>query len=351
MARLTGALDVHFGGPGRAPGALRDLLARRLAALPGGGRVDWVSYYFRDRRLAHELARARRRGVDVRVTLEGFPRTARANRAVIALLDDALGDGLRVVRSRADRWPRGKFWRARLHEKLYCFSHPTPVAFIGSFNPSGDDPEEAPDVVREIGDQDRGYNDLVEIRDAAVASALALHTRRLHAGHHGVLARLSPASNRVLRGAGLEIHFTPRLRPAAVLRLARGLARGSRLRIAASHLSGRAATGCLTGVARRGGRVEIVAEATPRRVPPQVEARLAAEGIAIRRLAHPQGVPMHDKFALVEDPVGGPRIVFGSFNWTQPSLRHNREVCAISRDAGLFAAFEARWRELSAQTA
>ena len=61
---------VHFGGPDRPAGALRDVLAERIAAVPAGGAIDWITYYFRDRRLAQDLIAARHRGVDVRVTLE-----------------------------------------------------------------------------------------------------------------------------------------------------------------------------------------------------------------------------------------------------------------------------------------
>ena len=43
--------------------------------------------------------------------------------------------------------------RPRLHEKLYCFSHPSPVAFVGSFNLSSDSPEDEPEVIEIIGDQ------------------------------------------------------------------------------------------------------------------------------------------------------------------------------------------------------
>ena len=64
----------------------------------------------------------------------------------------------------------GTHWKPHLHEKLYCFSHPRPVALIGSFNPSGDDPEEQPEIIDEIGDQDLGHNVLVAIYDPALVS-------------------------------------------------------------------------------------------------------------------------------------------------------------------------------------
>jgi hypothetical protein len=158
--------EVYFGGPDCARGRLRDVLAQRVSQVPAGGAIDWVTYYFRDRRLAEDLLAARRRGVTVRVTLEGRPRTPHANDRVVRMLGgpDGLGEGFRLI-GRATDSKYQALWRPRLHEKLYCFSHPEPAAFIGSFNPSGDDPEDSPAVIREIGDQDRGHNLLVELRD------------------------------------------------------------------------------------------------------------------------------------------------------------------------------------------
>ena len=97
---------VHFGGPDCAQGLLRDLLASRIALVPAGGSIDWITYYFCDQRLAADLIEAHRRGVDVRVTLDGHPRTSNANDAVIGQLEADLGEGLRVVRHALD----GTWW-------------------------------------------------------------------------------------------------------------------------------------------------------------------------------------------------------------------------------------------------
>ena len=42
-------------------------------------------------------------------------------------------------------------------------------------------------------------------------------------------------------------------------------------------------------------------------------------------------------------------LVFGSFNWSEPSRRFNREIGVISRTSPLFDAFAARWQELAAR--
>lgn len=336
------ARDVYFGGPDRPRGTLRDLLAEHVDAVPTGGSIDWVTYYFRDRRLAERLLRAHERGVRVRVTLDGYPRSPHANDRMIELLGGELGGDLRVVRSCSDN----RFWggrlRPRLHEKLYVFSGPQETAFIGSFNPSGDEPELEPEVIREIGDQDRGHNLLIALRDPKLVAQLTEHARSLDRDRHSSLERFLPSAHQVLHSAGLSVHFLPRWRDHPVDVLLERCGAGHRVRIAASHLSGTSSVRVLKALARRGAEIEILAGATERRVPPAVEKQLRTVGVSFERLVHSEGFPMHAKFALIDG--GGDRyVVFGSFNWTQRSRHLNREIVAIGTDPELFDAFSNRW--------
>ena len=339
--------QVHFGGPDRPVGVLRDLLAERVAAVPAGGSIDWVTYYFRDRRLAAALVEARQRGVDVRVTLDGHPRTPHANAAVIEILGAGLGDRLRVVRGRLDGTPLGKISRPRLHEKLYCFSHPAPVAFVGSFNPSGDSPEVEPKVIEAIGDHDRAHNLLVELRNRALVRDLEEHARSLHTARHDCTDRFALRANRSLRHGGYAVHFWPRARRHPIMDLLLALQRGSRVRIAASHISGSSSLGGFCALAARGVEIEMLTESTHRRVPLEAERRLSGAGISVRRLVADEWIPMHDKFALVES-AKAKSAIFGSFNWSEPSYRFNREIGVVAEDPLLFRAFEARWDQLAA---
>ncbi len=336
------AQDVYFGGPDHLPGRLRDLLAEHIDAVPSGGAIDWVTYYFRDRRLAEGLARAHDRGVRVRVTVEGLPRSPSANAWVIEFLREALAGDLRVVRAIHDRWFWNKRIRPRLHEKLYIFSDPEPTAFIGSFNPSGDEPELEPDTIREIGDQDRGHNLLVALRDPELVASLVEHARALHTKRHAWLERFLPSASRVLQSEGLSVHFLPRWRAHPVDVLLERCGAGHRVRIAASHLSGKSSTQVLKALAQRGASIEILAGATERRVPPRVEEELRSAGVSFERLVHSEGFPMHAKFALI-DGCDDHTVVFGSFNWTQRSRHLNREVVAIATDPELFDVFAKYW--------
>jgi hypothetical protein len=337
---------VHFGGPDRPVGFLRDLLAQRVAGVPAGGSIDWVTYYFRDCRLAAALVEARHRGVDVRVTLDGHPRTAHANDAVIELLKSGLGSGLRVVRSRLDRTPLGKIARPRLHEKLYCFSHPSPAAFVGSFNPSSNSPETEPELIEVIGDHDRAHNVLVELRDPDLVACLTDHARSLHAARHSCFDRFASGANRTLQHGGVSIYFWPRAHGHPVMEILRDLERGSRVRIAASHISGPSSLRGLCAVAARGVKIEIVTESTHRRVPVEVEQRLIRAGISVHRVIDDEWIPMHNKFALVEAP-SMQATIFGSFNWSESSYRFNREIGVSTEDPLLFKAFADRWEQLS----
>jgi phosphatidylserine/phosphatidylglycerophosphate/cardiolipin synthase-like enzyme len=341
----TTAFDVHFGGPDHIPGQLRDVLAERVAAVPAGGSIDWVVYYFRDRRLACDLVEAKKRGVDVRVTVDGHPRASRANDSVIAILESGLGSGLRVVRHPLDRLTRAPIIRTRLHEKLYCFSHPKPIALVGSFNPSTDEPEQEPQILDEIGNHSLGYNMLVELRDEFAVSRLTEHARWIHSeASHSVFARFDSASNRSVVLGGTELYFWPRVTAHPIERRLRNLPTGSRVRMAASHLKGAITTRTLLELTRRGVSIEILTEDSERRVPRKFESRLRAAGIRIQRVVHSEmaWTPMHDKFLLLESDERR-TSVFGSFNWNMQSRYLNRELGISSDDPSLFDAFANRW--------
>ncbi|MGD8777314.1 MAG: phospholipase D-like domain-containing protein [Syntrophobacterales bacterium] len=351
MTTKTGD-EIFFGGPDLPPNRLRDVLAERIAHVPTGGAIDWVTYYFRDRRLAEELLRAHSRGVNITVTLEGHPRTPDANAEVVAMLagPDGLGKRFRTVSVAGVPAPSGKLLKPRLHEKLYCFSHPKAVAFIGSFNPSGDDPEKRPDIIHEIGDQDRGHNVLVGLSDPLLVDGLVSHARWVNRARHGMFGRFFASGKQTLRTGDTEVHFLPRLSSHAVARFLGRFGKGSRIRIAASHISGRSTLNAIIGLARRGAALEILAEPTFRRVPAEVEENLTSAGIPFRRISHPEGLPMHHKFVLVEENSYR-WVVFGSYNWTTRSYWLNNEICAISTNRQLYNAFAERWEIMESQKA
>lgn len=336
---IKSSSEVYFGGPDQLAGYLRDVLEAHIAAVPAGGSIDWVTYYFRDLKLAEALIQARKRGVTVTVTLAGRPRTADANDAVIAMLSgpNGLGDGLRIVTLPGIPAPPGRAWRPQLHEKLYCFSHPKPIAFIGSFNPSGNNPEERPDIIREIGDQDRGYNALIGFVDQVLVEQLVSHARKLHQKPLGLFYRFSAEANKAIKVDGTSIYFWPRIGPHPVIQFLRQVGNGARVRIFASHIRSEAAVNSMIELANRGVSLEIFADSTYRRVTRKMEQRLVSAGIQFKRSRNLQELPMHLKLVLVEDQ-GKVWSIFGSFNWTKPSFWLNHEIAAITNDSMLFKA-------------
>ncbi len=309
------------------------MLEAHVEAVPPGGAIDWATYYFRDDRLADALIRAHERGVSVRIVLEGAPRFRSANEAVIHRLA-ALGDGLRVLHHSLP---------IHLHEKIYCFSHPAPVALVGSFNPSGNGVANDP-VTVSVGDQDRGHNDLVELTDAETVRLLTHHVRALHAGDHGFLADMLRSPHATV-GAGDELQFFPTLQPNILRSRLEALRPGSRVRIAVSHLRDMSFAWCFAALAGRGVEVEVILNGTLRRAPAHIEAFLLDHGVVVRRYAHPDHLPMHGKFVLADAPHER-WLMFGSYNLTRSSRLLNRELIVLSEDAGLWNAFDARWRDI-----
>lgn len=332
--------DIYFGGPDQPVGYLRDVLEKHIAAVPAGGFIDWVTYYFRDLRLAEALIQARKRGVKVTVSLAGKPRTSDANDAVISMLSgpDGLGDGLRIVVFPGLPAPAGRTWSPQLHEKLYCFSHPKPIAIIGSFNPSGNNPEKRPDIIREIGDHDRGYNVLVGIADPELVTQLVRHARKLNATPPGFFYRFSADANQAIQSADTTIYFWPRVRPHPVIQFLSQISSDSHVRVVASHIRSGSAVNLMIALANRGVALEIYAESTYRRVTANVEQQLISAGVQFRRIKTSEYLPMHCKFVLVKD---NNQIwsIFGSFNWTNPSFWLNHEIAAISTNPMLYSAF------------
>ena len=330
---------VFFGGPDKPSGFLRDVLAEHVESVPPGGEILWATYYFRDIALAEALIRARRRGVNVKLCIEASPKLRSANDAVRQRLAaaDGLGSGLHLIRH---------LLPAHLHEKIYIFSHPSPTAFVGSFNPSGNVPED-PLITRQIGDQDRGHNYLAEFDDPPVLDNLKQHVLSLHAGRHGLFARfIGPAAD--LTGDRYQIFYFPRSDASVVARLL-SERKYQRVRIAASHFRDGHLARLLARMVRQGTSVEVIAHDTLSRVPARIEALAKAHGINFVRYAHPEGLPMHSKFILLTAP-GFQRVLFGSMNLTRTSLLLNHEILIAADDEpGIFEVFNSRWEEMLAE--
>jgi hypothetical protein len=332
---------VLFGGPDLPPRSLRNELQARVEAVPAGGQIAWSTYYFRDRALAQALIDASDRGVEVVLRVEGSPRHPEANRHVLSMLEEhGLNGGLKIHRPPKRLFERRyPFW----HSKIYCFSHPSPVALVGSFNPSGDVPED-PAIIAAIGDQDRGHNFLVEF--AGRKAFRQLRSRILRTG--SVSARLNPRQNLSVNLGASRIWSFPRLMPGIIDRQLRRLGPGDRVRGAISHLKRGRLAEELAAAAARGASIDLLLHDTERRVREDVVAELKQSGVSARRYVHPEDLPLHLKFLLLERR-GERSIWFGSFNFNKRSYWHNAEVLVGSRDPAIIEAFEQRYADVAAE--
>lgn len=316
---------LEFGGPDLPARYLRDLLQARIDAAPSGSRIDWATYYFRDSQLAEALIRASDRGVRVRLALEFNPRRRGANDRVIEMLGKhGLGGGFcRYVRERR---------RGHLHAKVYAFSDPD-IAFVGSFNPSGEDPEWDVETVEEIGDQDRGDNLLLAIERPPLTAALRRFVDHLadQRGKRTFALRSLPT----IRDSDTSIYFYPRLFTWITESAIAGLGKGDRVRAAISHMKGGPLTFALALAARRGASVEVLVHATERRVPTDTIAGLKRAGVSIERIDHPDKLPMHAKFILSEHR-GRHEVWLGSYNFNNRSRRSNAELLLRTSDSEIF---------------
>lgn len=334
----TGGLGrVEFGGPDLPPRRLRDLLQAQVDASPPGSRIDWATYYFRDRALAEALIRASDRGVRVTLVLEPDPRRTGANDAVIAMLK---AHGLK---GRFHLYEPAPFDRGHLHAKIYAFSEPN-IAWVGSFNPSGDEPEDA-EVIAEIGDQDRGHNLLLGIERPRLTSALRVHVRKL-ARWRPLPLKLRPHFNLWVEDAGTRLYFYPRFRTnPAESEIAR-LQAGDRFRGAISHLKKGELTRQSQKAVTRGVEVDLLVHDTERRVPSELVQDLLRSGVRITRVSHPDDLPMHAKFLLV-DRGKESSAWLGSHNFNPKSQTRNAELLLRTSDADVISALSRRFDEIA----
>jgi len=268
------------------------------------------------------------RGVRVTLHIDGHPRTPQVNEAVLKRLQGhGLHGGLHI---HAPALPALSSVHSHLHSKIYYFSDPEPVVLAGSFNPSGNDPEQ-PDIIAKIGDQDRGHNMLVELDDPVMVHALKEHVHDMGRSW----ARFLPSQNSVVSSAQAQAWFYPRLRPAVVDLHLGALGAGASIYGAISHLKSGVFVKRLFDAAQKGIAVHLLVHDTERRVPQMTVDTLSDAGIAITRYRHPEGLPLHAKFVLIDE--GDLKTAyFGSFNYNPRSRFLNREILLASQSPFLF---------------
>jgi phosphatidylserine/phosphatidylglycerophosphate/cardiolipin synthase-like enzyme len=333
--------DVHFGGPDLPEGALKAELKARIEATPAGGSIDWATYYLRDRELVDALIAAHARGVKVRVVLEANPKQRDANVAVIARLRAGIGDGVKAYA------PRSPFaFGHHLHLKIYAFSGPCPAAFVGSYNPIGDDPGDER-VMAAVGDQDRGHNVLVELKDPRLVDGLKDHVGSLWRGE---VRRSSAEQNAPIVAGPTTIYLYPRVRSDMLEDAIASLKPEDRIIGAVSHMDAGPISREMQDAARSGVEIQLVVNGSKRRVSKKAVNPLRKLGAEIERFRGGAAIPMHAKFLLMKR-TDRTEAWFGSFNLNRGSRRRNHEVLIRSSDPRIVESLTSRYRVIARQIA
>ncbi len=98
----------------------------------------------------------------------------------------------------------------------------------------------------------------------------------------------------------------------------------------------------MIAAARRGAEVDLLVHDTERRVTSDTLGKLTKAGVSVTRVRHPEGLPMHAKFLIVEQ-AGAAAAWLGSYNYNRRSRLRNAEVLLRTRDAATVAALRARF--------
>ena len=335
--------------PGEPAGRLLDALIRTTESVPSGESLSAAFYYLRNERLCNALADARDRGVKVRILVSGRTHVQGANNAALATLRKR-GFG----RELCVRYKRN-LGLSRMHLKLFLASatkeHKN-VILTGTYNPSGNDVAEL-ELMKRIGDQDRGYNYILELRGApALYASLEAEFNALHD---------APRQARLVTPTTTTRHFvdvSSRALPTRDNPLLEYLSErlGSnlpgRLRIAASHLSHRGTIDLLGKLQDAGHRVEVISHDSQRRFPARAEDRLRSSCVEVRRYVHPERYPMHCKFILCEYPAENGRLerdlFLGSMNLNFRSYYLNDDLFLRISNGCLYDEFSQLWDRISA---
>lgn len=309
--------------------------------MPPGGWISWATYYLRDRRLGQALMAASDRGVTVSLAVEGAPRNRAVNAGVLEMLTEhGLNGGLHVHLGKKP--PVGK--KAYLHSKIYAFSHPVASVLVGSFNPSGDEPEDR-SILADIGDQDRGHNLLVEFQDPKLVRGLERRVRAIS----GALPRWRLRQNLPFASGETRMWCYPRLRDAPLERELGLLGQGGRLTGAISHLKPDRLSERIAAAAARGAEVRLIVHDTERRVPQESVQEIEQAGGRVTRYEHPEGLPLHSKFLLVDRRGSGCAAWFGSFNFNKRSRLYNHELLVRSAHPAIVEGLAERFEQIAAE--
>lgn len=345
--------NTIFGGPDKDKNILRDTLLAHIEALPSNSHTYWMSYYFNEPELFKALISASQRGVKVEIIIEGNARCSHINQACITTLNNHENIKIILARSKPIWEYIGIKWHAHMHSKLYYFSHPTPHAFIGSYNPTADTQSIDEKFIESIGDHTISHNVLVNINDNKLLKNTLNYFHKMQSNQHRRLALFSALNNKLpnieTQENSLEsISLLPRLTPHPVNSLLKQKDNNAKILCAISHLKGPNIIKPLINASKAGKQIELILDSSKRRVPQKLLTLLERHHIKYRQLRpNHQHCLMHNKFIIYQSDSTH-CVLFGSFNWSMRSWWLNHEIIVTTHNKGVISDFEARWQEMLA---
>ena|GEM_PF-3501105 len=327
------------------PSLLLESLLKLIHAVPSGEEIFIATYYLRNMRLCKSLVDARARGVRVKLLLSGNTYYKSGNVGAEKFLKDHGFDSSTL----AFRHPENLLKR-RMHLKMFLASKAgsqSHICLFGTYNPSGNDVVEQ-EVFEVIGDQDSGYNLLLRIYGNALLYRYVRQHLATLFGHPRRRCSSPPESF-----GNIDLQFLPSRHGNLLIDcLRRGLMPGNELkiRVAVSHISDARTLSLLRRLTATGSHIEVIGHDSERRFPQKTVNKLTDSGIGAFRFVHPDLLPMHCKFVLVE-PLRRqqPRFRYaflGSVNLTYKSFHINDELISRTSDDDVCDALDDLYTEL-----
>ncbi|MDY6967064.1 MAG: phospholipase D-like domain-containing protein [Spirochaetota bacterium] len=344
-------INTFINKPDSEPSFLLNKLIDMIEDIPKGETLHIAFYYLRNIRMCNALIQAKDRGVKIKILMSGNTYYKTGNVDSIKFLRN---NGFNENVFRLRHTPN--IMKRRMHLKLFlaskCGSRKY-ISLFGTYNPSGNDENEK-DVFDVIGDQDNGYNVMMEIEeDKAIYDYLLKYFITLFEKPEGRFMYPSKSFR--------DISFYPSpSKNNRFLSYIKDLEqnveniKNLRIRIAVSHISERVTVKTLCKLAVMGHDIEIIGHDTERRFPKKVEKRLKKHRVMVIRYIHPEGFPMHCKFILSEyNDINGKSyydLFLGSMNLTNKSYYRNDELLALFSNHTIFEDFSKLYEELRANT-
>ena len=336
---------VYFGGPDKEKHTLRDTLLKHIQNVPANGKIYWMCYYFNEPILFDALIAASNRGVEIKLIIEGNPRSSEVNVSCFKVLSEQTNISIAIKTSKPFWRYLGIHWHGHMHAKMYYFSHPNPCVLIGSYNPTSDPHDINSHLIDQIGDHTISHNVLVKTHENVVTSNLIKHFCKIY-DSTGYL-RFSRLNNLTHTSSEWHINFLPRYKSHSVSHLLSSKDKNVLIKCAISHLKGPAILDPLIKASRSEKIIEIIIGASKRRINQNTLTKLEQHKIKYRLITTDNHKLMHSKFIIYQSNKEY-CVLFGSFNWSSRSWWLNNEIIACCRDEAVIRAFEQRWNEMLA---